>query len=231
MDKIITFFKSFSKIPEAIQKYGVQNIVITLILSGLLGLMIYTFANPEVILKKFSEAESNMQSEEFQKRMSVDADVRTSLIELKANLYADRVVVFEPHNGGSNLNGMKFIYLDMTYDVPSSHFVGVAREYINLRTSTNQWIEFIVNRGVWYGDIDDVKEIDIPFYYRLKQGGVDRVGIVVMEGKDRPTGILAVCYYDKAHGGSEYVPEKQDLLRELTKFGTRINAYLCNFDK
>jgi hypothetical protein len=57
------------------------------------------------------------------------------------------------------------------------------------------------------------------------------VGIVVMEGKDRPTGILAVCYYDKAHGGSEYVPEKQDLLRELTKFGTRINAYLCNFDK
>jgi hypothetical protein len=226
-NKVIEIFKSFSKMPEAIQKYGVQNIVITLILSCILGFIMYLFIHPDVVIEKFNEIENQIQTEDYEKRMEIDPQVRNCLIEFKADVYADRVVVWETHNGGSNLNGMKFIYVDMTYDVFSGHVHGVAKEYTNIRTSTNQWIQFVIKKGMWYGDIDSVKDIDLAFYYRLKQAGVKRVSAFVMEGKDRPTGILSACYYEKDAGGGGYDCSKEDMTRAMTKYGTKISTLLC----
>ena len=226
-DKVIEIFKSFSKLPGAIQKYGVQNIVITLILSCVLAFMVYLFVHPDIIVKKFNEVENRMQTEDYEKRMAIDPIVRNALLEFKADVYADRVVVWETHNGGSNLNGLKFIYVDMTYDVFSHSEHGVAKEYTNMRTSNNQWIQFVVKKGIWYGDIDSVKDIDLAFYYRLKKAGVTRVSAFVMEGKDRPSGIISACYYDKEHGGGCFDCSNEDMVRSLTKYGTKIGALLC----
>lgn len=227
-DRIIEIFKSFSKLPEAIQKYGVQNIIITLILSCILGFILYLFMHPDVVIAKFNEVESRIQTEDYERRMETDPIVRSYLHEFRANVYADRVCVFETHNGGSNLNGLKFIYVDMTYDVFNHNIYGVAKEYINLRTSTNQWIQYVCDKGMWFGDIDSIKEIDLSFYYRLKQNGVKKVGIFVMEGKDRPSGILAACYYDKNHNGGGYDCKREAMVKALSKYGSMIGALLSS---
>lgn len=224
--KVIEIFKSFSKLPEAIQKYGVQNIVITLILSCILGFIMYLFIHPDVVIEKFNDIENKIQTEEYEKRMEIDPQVRNFLIEFRADVYADRVVVWETHNGGSNLNGLKFIYVDMTYDIFGSHVTGVAKEYTNMRTSTNQWIQFVVKKGMWYGDIDSVKDIDLSFYYRLKQAGVKRVSAFVMEGADRPSGVLSACYYETDAGGCGYDCSQEDMTRAMTKYGTKISTLL-----
>lgn len=225
-NKVIEIFKSFSKLPETIQKYGVQNIVITLILSCILGLIMYLFIHPDAVIEKFNEIENQIQTEDYEKRMEIDPQVRNYLNEFRADVYADRVVVWETHNGGSNLNGLKFIYVDMTYDIFGSHVPGVAKEYTNMRTSTNQWIQFVVKKGMWYGDIDTVKDIDLAFYYRLKQAGVKRVSAFVMEGPDRPSGILSACYYEDGAGGCVYDCSRDDMVRAMTKYGTKISTLL-----
>ena len=227
-NKVIEIFKSFSKMPEAIQKYGVQNIVITLILSCILGFIIYLFIHPDVVIEKFNEIESQIQTEDYEKRMEIDPLVRNLLVEFRADVYADRVVVFETHNGGSNLNGLKFIYVDMTYDIFSSNADGVAKEYTNMRTSTNQWIQFVVKKGMWYGDIDTVKDVDLAFYYRLKQAGIKRVSAFIMEGPDRPSGILSACYYEDGYGGNGNECSREDMTRAMAKYGTKISALLSN---
>lgn len=225
-NKVIEIFKSFSKLPEAIQKYGVQNIVITLILSCTLSFIMYIFIHPDIVIQKFNEIENKIQTEDYEKRMEIDPQVRNYLNEFRADIYADRVVVWETHNGGSNLNGLKFIYVDMTYDVFGPHVSGVAKEYTNIRTSTNQWIQFVVKKGMWYGDIDSVKDVDLAFYYRLKQAGVRRVSAFVMEGPDRPSGVLSACYYDEDIGGNGYDCSREDMTRAMTKYGTKISTLL-----
>lgn len=224
-----TFLDTFFKVIDVIRKYGLQNIFVALLLTTILGFMCYFVTNPEMVIENYEKAVSERISQDYEKRMKTDPQVREQMLLLKSSVYADRVFIFETHNGGSNLNGLKFIYMDMTYDESSAEYEKVEKEYVNLRTSSNPWIGEICRKGVWFGSIEEIKDIDLAMYYRMKQKNVSHVGLVVMYGTDIPVGCLGICYYDDNPLKAQRCEDKKEIvIRLLQKYGLAVDALLYN---
>ena len=71
----------------------------------------------------------------IEKRRQIDPLIKADLVDLRGEVNASRAFLFEAHNGGNNLNGLPFLYVDMTYDEPRHDLVRIQDEYKNISQS------------------------------------------------------------------------------------------------
>lgn len=191
-----------------IKKMGFQNLLITLMMIFVVSVVGQLVFNPEGLIKKYERIVSEQHTESVIKRMNNEPAIRENLIKLKAELNADRVYVLETHNGGANLAGLPFLYVDLTYAEPKSAYQWMESEYKNVRLSRYPWATELYQKNFYSENIDYLEQLDPELYYRLKNENVEYMAAIMMYGSYNPSGVLGVVYTSK-----DSIPKREEIQR------------------
>lgn len=206
-----------------IKKMGFQNLLITLMMIFVVSVVGQLVFNPEGLIKKYERIVSEQHTESVIKRMNNEPAIRENLIKLKAELNADRVYVLETHNGGANLAGLPFLYVDLTYAEPKSAYQWMESEYKNVRLSRYPWATELYQKNFYSENIDYLEQLDPELYYRLKNENVEYMAAIMMYGSYNPSGVLGVVYTSK-----DSIPKREEIQRILMKYSTVLAALFNN---
>ena len=151
----------------------------------------------ELIKASFEEidnkhaAERQLLGDQF-KNNQVHKILNTLLI----NIGADRVSVFEYHNGGLNMKGTNFQKLSCTNQVVKNGISPTQTNFQNLFQSTFQFIvtELQQNKECFIPNIEDIKSEHYYTYRQLCSTGIKSAYYVCLKDHDIIIGFLEVCY-------------------------------------
>lgn len=206
-----------------VKKIGFQNILITLMMVFLVSVVGQAVFNPEGLVKRVEQIINEQHTESVIKRLNSEPEIRQNLVSLKNELNADRVYVLETHNGGSNLAGLPFLYVDLTYAEPKSAYEWMENEYRNVRLSRYPWASELYKENFYAEPIEYLENLDPELYYRLKNENVEYMASIMMYGTYNPSGVLGVVYTTK-----ENVPDRKYIERTLIKYSSALSVLFNN---
>lgn len=211
------------KLSSIIKKIGVQNIIITIVMLFVVIVVGQVAFNPGGIVKKIEEVQKAQHEQLIAKRLNINNSMRETLIDLKSMTNADRVFVFETHNGGENLNGLPFIYADLTYAEPKKTSSWLIDEYKNVRIARYGISNKLFNDTFICLTLEEIKEIDMELYYRLEKEGVKEIALMTMYGHKNPIGAIGISYT-----GTNNIPTKEEIKKILSQESNYIAQMLTS---
>lgn len=188
-------FGIFQKSVEFTKKYSIVDL-----LKGLFALVFSTaiillFLNPSFILDKYDEFKDKQHTEKVEKRLDISPKIQLELDKLLFSTSANRAFVVEFHNGTNNLNGLPFLYGDVTYEqVNGVEYIGDL--YYNIPLARFPISNVLMNRGYWYGSLDELAEIDKRLKNRVEVNDCTWMALILLKGKDQYLGIIGLTYKD-----------------------------------
>ena len=206
-----------------IKKAGMQNILITIMVLFLVVVAGQAVFNPESIVKRFERIVNERHTESVIKRLNNEPTIRQNLISLKAELNADRAYILETHNGGSNLAGLPFLYVDLTYAEPKSAYQWLENEYKNVRLSRYPWATELYQNSFYAEPVEYLETLDPELYYRLKNENVVYMAAIMMYGTYNPSGVIGVVYTSE-----DKVPPKDEIQKTLFKYCSSFSILFNN---
>lgn len=212
------------KLSNIIKKFGVQNIIITIVMLFVVIVVGQVAFNPEGIMKRIEEAQKEQHEELIAKRLSINSSMRETLIDLKAMTNADRVFVFESHNGGENLNGLPFIYADLTYAEPKKTASWLIDEYKNVRIARYALSNKLYDETYVFLSLNDIKELDLELYYRLEKEDVKYLVLMMMYSNKTPIGILGITYTTNNNN----IPSQTDIKKAMVLTSQEVVKMIAN---
>lgn len=201
---------------------GTFTSLMTLFIAAIMGFFIF---NPSKVFEAFEEFNREKHDEMVKARIDADPYIRHHLIEFINDVDADRVFILETHNGGANLTNLPFLYVDMTYAEPANVLTMLESEYKNVRLSRYPMANLVSEEGSWFGNVEEMKDIDPELYYRLHKEGAKYVGFMIMYGKHAiPSGVLGVVYTNE----DDRMPSKNTIIRYMHKCTSVMSQLLSN---
>ena len=202
------------------ERYGFKNIVSSFLILFIAIIVGWVAFNPGSFIDRIERIQTERHTLVIERRKQIDPIVKSYLIDLRGEIDASRAFLFEAHNGGSNLNGLPFLYVDMTYDEPRHDLVRIQDEYKNISQSRFDFMETIYQNSFWFGSIEEIKAQDLELYYRLQKSNIHYLGFIVIYTNGLPTGSLGIAY------DSENIPEYNEINKALHKYGNLISGLL-----
>ena len=205
--------------------YGLGKIISALMLLFITITVGVVAFKPQLIFNEIQKVQIRQHQEAVDKRIKNDPQIREALLELRVTLNADRTFIVEAHNGGSNLTSLPFLYVDMTYESARSGMTLLEDEYKNVRLQRYGFCTFLYKTNYWSGDIENLKEVDEVFYYRIKGDGVNHFTIDALYGEETIIGALGIEYCDSEPLDSETIT------RAVQKYANKFAILLNNSSK
>ena len=221
LEKAEATLSTLEKIGNALKKWGLQNILLFLMVLFLTTMAGNVILNPESLYRKMEDVKQKTHTESVLKRINNEPKIRETLVNLRSELKADRVFVLETHNGGSNLSNLPFLYVDLTYAEPRAQLAWMEDEYKNVRLSRHPWATEVFRSTFWCGTVDSLELLDPELYHRLKNEGVVFFAAIMMYGTYNPSGVIGVVYTSDEHPSVEEI--KRDMVRYVTSLSVLFN--------
>lgn len=122
-------------------------------------------------------------------------------------LDADRVFIFEMHNGKKNSSGLPFRYADMSYEEvnDAKHIQRCAINFQNVPLTLYKFPHYVAEHGYMFGAVEDVAKIDNGFAEEILELGGKYVAIAYITSNGVPLGFLGVAFHNKPEFKDEYV--------------------------
>lgn len=192
--------------------FKVYFVMFFFLATGLASFFTYNIVKNEEFLSKTAEKFANENTEEEDIRdFFVTPQVQHLLGVLLYSLDADRVFIFELHNGKKNISGLPFRYADMSYEFANRE-KGVNRCYrkyqdvpLNMYTYPN----YMYKHKFFIGTADDIEKIDYEFAKCLKEDGGEYVSMVFLNGIEEPLGFLGISFHNNVNLPSDKVIEEK----------------------
>ena len=219
IEKTIGFIE---KVGNLVKKYGVKDIILTVMVLFLVIVAGKVAFNPEGVFDKYNEIKEKQHTEAVAKRLNNEPKIREAVINLRSDLDADRVYILETHNGGENLSSLPFLYVDLTYAEPRSQAAWMEDEYKNVRLSRYPWASEVYKSTYWSDDIDNLTELDPELYHRLKNEGAKFMAVMMLYGTYNPCGVVGVVYTDDDH------PDDETIKRVMMRYASTLSTLLNN---
>lgn len=211
------------RLSNLVKKAGLQNIILTVMVLFVVTVAAQFVFNPEGVIKKYEEINNKRHTEAVIKRLENEPEIRANLLSLKNELHADRVYVLETHNGGTNLAGLPFLYVDLTYAEPKSSLTWLESEYKNVRLSRYPWATELYQNSYYSEPVDYLKDLDPELYFRLTSENVSYMAAIMMYGRNNPSGVLGVVYTS-----GDAMPSKDEIRKGLIKYSTILSPMFNN---
>ena len=237
LPKYLSVFKDgFSFVANAPNK-SIVKFFVTLIATIILivgGKFLYSVASSEKVMEAISrKVEANNELIE-KKGIEIRQDIVTPGIqkELKILCYtlnADRVFMFELHNGKKSAGGLPFIYADMSYEEVNLEkcleYVGI--QFQNIPLTLYKYPHYLFKERYTFGSVEEVAEIDNAFAKHITDiGGKYFAGIyITIYGK--PLGFLCASFHTEPILTSDDIKDKMEksvrVLKPLLDLNTQLN--------
>ena len=188
MNHIVYFFK---QVCELIKKYGLSNVLLSVVI-GLLLFISIQGGNTEKIIEYFKKTEEvkTVNHDKGQElRSTTQAEIYNIIEKIGYKYRADRVFVGEYHNGDVNLNGMPFKYFGITYEAilnPKSKISVIAEQYRDIPATLFRFVDYVYINRFFYGTIDQLSEMDKLLSFKLKENKAGYIFIVGIRSTNSP---------------------------------------------
>lgn len=219
VEKAITWVE---RLANVVKKMGLQNIVFSIMLLFLVIIVGHAAFNPESFMDKIDDIRNKRHTESVIKRINSYSEIKATMLSIQTDTKADRVLIYETHNGGSNLANLPFLYVDLTYGIPKDEFDALIDEYKNVRLSRYPWATALYEHNVWSAPIEKMEAVDPELYHRLVKEEVDYFYAILLYGKDTlPCGFVALVYKDRST-----MPNREEVARIMLKYSNILATLL-----
>lgn len=151
----------------------------------------------------------------LKKQASIDTEIIQRMEDIKEILGADRVQIYDFHNGGHYANGRSALKTSCTYEVTRAGVKGYQMYLQSLPLSAiPRFSKSLLDKGeMCVADIEDIKS-SMPGAYNIKfEQGVKGFHDIVLENKfGEPIGFLGIQYVNSSHKTYNN-KEKNEILR------------------
>lgn len=149
--------------------------------------------------------------------------IQHDIAALMYSLDADRVFIFEMHNGRTNPSGLPFTFANMSYEVANRErsVDRCYKKFQDIPLTMYTYPEYMRKNKFFLGTADDIEEIDYDFAKSLKEEGGEFVGMIYMSGTMGPLGFLGISFHD-----INKIPNKDLIEIKLKSYGITIGELL-----
>lgn len=182
----------------------------------------YNISKNEKFLNKSAENVWNEREKE-EVRDNITPMIQRDIETILYSLNADRIFIFELHNGVTNPSGLPFAFANMNYEEVNRerNVDRVYEKYKDVPLTMYKFPEYLRKYKFFIGTPDEISDIDYDFARRLKSDGGNFVAMVYMSNGEIPLGFLGVSFHDTSR-----VP-KHDLIENKVKsYGITIGELL-----
>ena len=204
-----------------VKQHGITKILIVTFLISLISTYFYIIFNPEAAFDAYDRWKQITHTELFDLRMENAPKIQNLIDKLTFKVDASRTMVLELHNGSDGVGGLPFTKCSATYESLNIGAHPVASQYQNQNMSLIPFATFIFDKGYWYGNTDELLQIDRALYHKMKSNNIEHFAACVIEGIDKPLAILIVSFEkipDEAHNCDEIRENIRHIAMELSVF-------------
>ena len=191
--------------------------------TALAGFYAYNMAKSETFISKTADKFASVNEEEDLRDFIVTPKVQHDIDVLLYTLNADRVFIFEFHNGKKNISGLPFRYADMSYEVANRE-AGVDRcykKYQDMPLNMYTYPAYLFKNKMFIGKVDEIEKTDYDFAKSIKEEGGEYVAICYLNGIDEPLGFLGISFHR-----TDNIPDEKLIESRLREYGGKINELL-----
>lgn len=172
---------------------------ITTFITGFTALIVSVTALIVTLIKSKKEIEETLP-QKIQKQCDIDMNIINRLENIKEMLKADRVQIYDFHNGIHYANGRSALKTSCSFEVVRSGIKGHQKELQSVPLSCIPiFIKTLLNSGeLRINNLDEIKD-KMPATYELKksQDVVSFFDIILSNKNKEPIGFLAIQYNEK----------------------------------
>ena len=204
-----------------IKKNGFKKLVMDLIavcVVVFIGLWIF---QPGIFSNRLDQYREQKHSERMVERMNNTPLIQAELDKFRIKTDASWVSIWELHNSTNNLDGMPFLFASLTYESMNPALTPIAEQFDNVRISLYPLASYLREKEMWFGDVEELKDIDNTAYYRAKALGIKYLGFRFMEIDGSPNAMMSFAYVE----GTDVLSESS-LVQEWVMASYKINSLI-----
>ena len=184
---VLKWLETFVKF---IRKYGLWEIVKSMIILMIISFTIYICSNPGMIIEKIEQYSKDKHEIELYNRTEHDAELKKELPFYLNKYHADRVFVIQYHNGTKDWQ-----HGTMRFELCSEHAKSMRHNYDDFNLTWLNMPFYLKDHEYFIGSIDELKNIDSVLYNQLKEYNVEFVAFILLRTKDgMPSGIFGFTW-------------------------------------
>lgn len=204
-----------------LSKYSAKKILQAILVVFVVIFMALFAFKPEAIFKSYDEYKAKAHSEKMDTRNNNTPLIQSELDNLRVRYGATWVSVWELHNNTNNLDGLPFIFASLNYESIKPGTIPISDQFDELRLSLHPLSTYLRKHDMWYGTVEELKEIDYPAYYRAKALGIEYLGFKIMDVEGSPNAALSFAFVE----GTE-MPNMEDFIAAWVRTSYKINGLL-----
>lgn len=199
---------AFAKWTRIVKVYFVVFFFLATLLGGF---YIYNVVTDKELVKETAHKMIQEKKEESIRDYVVTPKVQKDIEILLYTLNADRVFIFELHNGKKNISGLPFKYADMSYEVANIErkVDRCYTKYQDVPLTMYKYPDYMHKKKLMIGTIDDIEKVDYEFAKCIREDGGEYLAMVYLNGTDGPLGFLGVSYHNVADAKPDNVIEEK----------------------
>ncbi len=191
-----------------IDKYGVSVVALVVVSSFCVYLIRFILRRmndqekkiDELISKLIHKEDEGLNDEKLSK-FAVNANrVQQLIYHLLNEFDADRVSVYEYHNGGKTITGIDFKKCSNTYEAVGLGIEEKYNEHQNIPISVNfLWNKLLLERKpIFISDIDNIENTDNTIHSILKSQGLKSYySKLINDYNGKPIGFITLTFYNE----------------------------------
>ena len=186
------------------------------------GYFTYNIVKNEKFIEKTVGDNEDSETEDL-RDFVVTPKVQHDIAVLMYTLDADRVFIFELHNGKKNITGLPFRYVDMSYEVANREN-GVDRcyrKYQDVPLNMYTFPSYMYKEKFFVGTADEVEAFDYDFAKCMKEDGGKYVSFIYLNGTDEPLGFMGISFHR-----ADNLPDDKVIESKMRTFGSKISELI-----
>jgi hypothetical protein len=191
--------------------------------TGLIAFYTYNVVKNEEFISESAHKIIESQDEENIRDFVVTPKIQHDIEVLLYTLNADRVFIFELHNGKKNTSGLPFRYADMSYECTNRER-GVERcykKFQDIPLTLYSYPEYMHKNTFFIGSTSELAEIDFEYAKTMKEEGGEYGAMIKLSGIETPLGFLGISFHKV-----EYAPSNEIIEMKLKSYGKTISELL-----
>lgn len=190
------------------------------------GYFTYNIVKNEAFITKTSDRmwdDEGTAEKENLRDFVVTPKVQHDIAVLMYSLDADRVFIFELHNGKRNISGLPFRYADMSYEAANREN-GVDRcyrKYQDVPLNMYTFPTYMYKEKFFVGTADEVEAFDYDFAKCMKEDGGKYVSFIYLNGTDEPLGFMGISFHR-----TDNLPDDKMIEDKMKAYGRTISELL-----
>lgn len=194
-EKITIGFEWFDRLLLIAEKYKIRTIFKAVFILFIMGASVGFILNPTWVFEQYEKWKKKEHDKEMELRLNNNEKLHIIIERLMFKIDADRILLLECHNGGSNINGLPFAKISAIYETLNDSILPISQDYQQQQLSLYPFSNYLLNNKYFYGDTEELLEIDKGLYYKFKSHNINHFACYVLYGVDnKPIAFLLVGY-------------------------------------